>query len=395
MENLCEFEATVVTGFEKVAAEEVKEKFDVDSIVERGCIQFTIPVSKAKEVVLDLQSIDNVFIIINHFRDFKFANTTIDNCQQFKELIPNIDWKRAIELWSLFHSFPHPIDHNPAPGWEERIKIKPPLDYRCSDEDNKSFDKTKPKFRGTCFRAAYKMKHNFQSTDLQKFFGGGIHDYFNWNVDLKNFDIDCVLFVQDDHVYVGVGVTKSSLHKRHLIAFTSTSLRSTIGYNMCRLCHIQPGEVVCDPMCGGGSIPIEACLNWQENIHLCGDIDEKLLSKSLTNLENAGVIHKMSIHKWDVTALPLKDNFVDVFVTDMPFGKRSGSKRNNWELYPKALTEMARVCKQESGRACLLTQDKKCMLHTLSKLSHLWKRCQTIGVNVGGLAAAVYFLRRL
>lgn len=40
------------------------------------------------------------------------------------------------------------------------------------------------------------MKHNFQSTDLQKFFGGGIHDYFNWNVDLKNFDIECVLFVQ-------------------------------------------------------------------------------------------------------------------------------------------------------------------------------------------------------
>lgn len=24
-----------------------------------------------------------------------------------------------------------------------------------------------------------------------------------------------------------------------------------------RLCRIEPGEVVCDPMCGGGTIPIE------------------------------------------------------------------------------------------------------------------------------------------
>lgn len=25
-----------------------------------------------------------------------------------------------------------------------------------------------------------------------------------------------------------------------------------------RMCRITPGELVCDPMCGGGSIPVEA-----------------------------------------------------------------------------------------------------------------------------------------
>lgn len=53
MENLCEFEATVVTGFEKIAAEEVKERFQTDCIVERGSIQFSLPVSRAKEVLSD------------------------------------------------------------------------------------------------------------------------------------------------------------------------------------------------------------------------------------------------------------------------------------------------------------------------------------------------------
>lgn len=40
---------------------------------------------------------------------------------------------------------------------------------------------------------------------------------------------------------------------------------------------------------------------------------------------------------------------------------RVGSKMNNWKLYPGALMEMARVTRVEKGRACLLTQDKKCI----------------------------------
>lgn len=40
---------------------------------------------------------------------------------------------------------------------------------------------------------------------------------------------------------------------------------------------------------------------------------------------------------------------------------RVGSKMNNWKLYPGALMEIARVTRVEKGRACLLTQDKKCI----------------------------------
>lgn len=59
----------------------------------------------------------------------------------------------------------------------------------------------------------------------------------------------------------------------------------------------------------------------------------------------------LDIYQWDVCNLPLKSNRVDVFVTDLPFGKKSGSKHENWTLYPKALKEMARVCSTGSGRA--------------------------------------------
>lgn len=40
-----------------------------------------------------------------------------------------------------------------------------------------------------------------------------------------------------------------------------------------------------------------------------------------------------------------------------PFGKRSGTKKNNIILYKKLMTEFARVLKLETGRLVLLTQD--------------------------------------
>lgn len=52
-------------------------------------------------------------------------------------------------------------------------------------------------------------------------------------------------------------VTHESKHRRNIANFGPTTLRSTICYNLLRLAHPKPGDVIVDPMCGGGSIPIE------------------------------------------------------------------------------------------------------------------------------------------
>ena len=122
--------------------------------------------------------------------------------------------------------------------------------------------------------------------------------------------------------------------------------------------------------------------------------------------------------QWDLCHLPMRTSSVDIIVTDMPFGKRCfpaawpqlptsylnsqigfwlspeshcmfsalgqcwhtellaqgleavlecacghcriGSRKKNWDLYPSCLREMARVCRPGTGKAVLLTQDKKC-----------------------------------
>ena len=49
-EETCEIEATVVTGFEIQAKEEILEKFNVLAVSSRGKINFHLPISKCKNV---------------------------------------------------------------------------------------------------------------------------------------------------------------------------------------------------------------------------------------------------------------------------------------------------------------------------------------------------------
>ena len=46
------------------------------------------------------------------------------------------------------------------------------------------------------------------------------------------------------------------------------------------------GDVVCDPMCGGGSISIEGALNWHSCVHLCGDNHDLAPPRVLSNVLN-------------------------------------------------------------------------------------------------------------
>lgn len=45
-----------------------------------------------------------------------------------------------------------------------------------------------PGFRCTCYRTG--DNHSFQSMEVACAVGGAIQDYFGWNVDLKNHDIE-------------------------------------------------------------------------------------------------------------------------------------------------------------------------------------------------------------
>lgn len=70
----------------------------------------------------------------------------------------------------------------------------------------------------------------------------------------------------------------------------------------------------------------------------------------------------IDVAQWDATRLPLREQCVDIMVSDLPFGKRIGSKTDNRVLYFHTLLEMARVTRIKTGRAVLLTYDHRSMI---------------------------------
>lgn len=264
----------------------------------------------------------------------------------------------------------------------------------------KHVDPSKPSFRATCYRTG--QNHVFNSMCAAANFGGAVQTYFGWNVEMRNFDIEVVLTIVDDDVAVGIALTKTSLHRRLITDFGPTTLRPTTAYNMLRMCKIQDGEVVCDPMCGSGSIPIQSAVCWPKAINICGEIHPRAMEKIAANIKGVNEMRvekslphlSLSVLRWNACKMPLPDQSVDVFITDLPFGKRVGSRKDNWKLYPAVMHEMARVAKLDSGRVCLLTQDKKCMFKCMQHFTKYWKKQSYIWVNIGGLIAGIWLFRR-
>jgi len=285
------------------------------------------------------------------------------------------------------------------------ISKKPKYQDLQDNDTAESNAPTRPKFRVTCYRSGQEC-HPFQSMDVARSFGGAINDKFGWGVSMKEFDIEVVITIDLQQIYVGLGLTKKSLFQRNIKHFGPTTLRATICASMLQLANIQPGDIVVDPMCGGGSIPIEGAISFQSGFQICGDNHEKAiyratenfkaLSESLTELSGSKLCKNLpaDVMSWDVTRIPLRDNSVDVFVTDLPFGKRSGTKADNRVLYPKIMSSMARVVKANTGRAVVLTQDKNSMFKSYGKFSQFWKINRQYYCNIGGLKSLVFIMKR-
>lgn len=251
------------------------------------------------------------------------------------------------------------------------------------------------KFRATCNRVG---EHSFSSMEAAACFGGALQDKFDWSVNLSNFDLNVILNINSNNCYVCSAITAKSLHRRNITHFGYTTLRSTLCYNMVRLAEPTKGEIIVDPLCGGGSIPIEGALGFPYTFHVCGDNNDKAMKRTLANVTYINQNEKQLMVdpvQWSARSLPLKDSSVDICVTDLPFGKRSGKKSDNLPLYKDVLKEMGRVSRCGSSRAVLLTHDKKSLTRALSVGNNTyWKQIRTVNVNQGGLFSTVFLLLR-
>lgn len=198
--------------------------------------------------------------------------------------------------------------------------------------------------------------HEFTSIDVQRAAGQAIVDAYGNKVDLKNYDVEVRVDVVEKWCLVGISVTRESLHKRKYRVFEHpAALRPTIAYAMVRLAEPKPGDVLVDPMCGGGTILIEAAHFMGDKLELYGfDLSGKFVEGAKANAEAAGVAHLITLVRGDCRKLSELVSGVDRLVTNPPYGVRMEPRGGVRRLYRAFASEAYRAM-EPGGRLVVIT----------------------------------------
>ncbi|KAK9303574.1 hypothetical protein QLX08_004793 [Tetragonisca angustula] len=399
-DNVFMITTTVDTGFEWQAVDECKEKLNknVKIIKERGKIYLNVFWNQFAQIQ-EMRSIDNIFIVAD-VRKFEFSGISKEaDLQLFKDAVRNdMKFEKALNAWKNITGFqgkiyPTTDEYNRAEKDRKLCNtIVTPIKGKKRGQDPSDTEKDEIlRYRVTCERTG---KHIFESAEVSRAIGGELQDKYLWLVDLSTYYLEVVCKVISNELVTQLRVTHESKHHRNIVSFGPTTLRATVCYNLLRLAHPNLGDIIIDPMCGSGSIPIEAALVYSQCYIMGGDNHPKAVFRTKSNIEASSSKCKIDLLHWNVSQLPFKDSFVDIIVTDMPFGKRSGRMTDNRILYKEILIELGRIMKPLTGRCVLLTYDRRSFSTALQAARNLFCVIKTLGVNIGGLQAAVYVLKR-
>ena len=229
-----------------------------------------------------------------------------------------------------------------------------------------------------------KGKHNFTSVDVSREVGQAVIDSYlrergiRLRVNLDNPDIIMRVYVDNGKIMGGIDTTgQVSLHRRGYRVYQHpASLKTTIAYSLLKIADWKFGESLIDPMCGGGTIPIEAAL-YARNIPpgkfrkveyafekltfmdrqpfeelelkklereidlniVATDISKKHINGAIKNARSAGVLDFIQFSVADARRVNLD---YDKIIVNVPYGIRMGSIKRIGKLYREFIDNLTK-----------------------------------------------------
>ncbi|MEM2940428.1 MAG: THUMP domain-containing protein [Thermoproteota archaeon] len=239
-------------------------------------------------------------------------------------------------------------------------------------------------------------EHAFTSVQVQKYAGQALVEKYGRKVSLKSFDTNIVCDVIGSKCYVGVQLTRESLHKRFERPFNHpATIKAPLAYGMLRIAEIKEGENLLDPFCGGGTILIEAAQTWDGRIKIFGsDINKRFLEGAKRNAKAAGVEKHISFMIADARRLEeFYGSNMDKIVTNPPYGVRTGRERNLKETYFEFLNSVSKTIELD-GRIVVITLKATAFRNIILKTKK-FKVVHERVVETGGLYPHIFVLEKL
>ncbi len=207
------FFATTVTGLEDLAAEEFREITGLEASPDVGKIFFEASLGQAIALNMASKMLHRVFLLLVRER---------------------------VESLEDIYRAAYGVDYTEFIGREQSFAVR-------AERHSKHYPFTSMDIAATVGRAVINRFRDESGVRLR--------------VNLDEPDVELYCLLRDHELLIGLNTTGHSLHRRYYRVFHHrAALNPVIASGMLRIAGWREDEGLLDPMCGGGTIPIEAAL---------------------------------------------------------------------------------------------------------------------------------------
>jgi len=209
----------------------------------------------------------------------------------------------------------------------------------------KKSSKLKFSFKGSfVVRCNREGSHNFSSRDVERDVGEVIYNK-GFKVDLKKPKNTIVVDVVGNNCFIGVLVSDNLCRRPYRVRIFSSSINACLAAAAVKFSSIKSSDVVLDPFCRDGVIPIEASILGCKRVFA--------FDESMNNVRNAKINAKLAnvkinFSKCNVDSLDLKldEKSIDKIITFPPFPSKKKKQSSIDHLYKEFFYQISPILKK-------------------------------------------------
>jgi predicted RNA methylase len=170
-----------------------------------------------------------------------------------------------------------------------------------------------------------------------------------------------------------------------------TPLLPPIAYSMIRLASPKNGELLVDPMCGCGTIPIMAALEWKNLTILGSDISTDYIACAKRNAETLGIGKGVNFMVSDIADLGGKAADTNIIAVNPPYGIAVRTQNEIGGVYDTLLEKASKIL-VKGGRIAIVSPYPR----IVEKLGSKWmfETKSILNIHEGELPRAIHIMQK-